>query len=68
METTVNQNLKQQVLSRLAKMKATALQALGAGPFGTGESREDFEKRIMEDESAWTGLSNKTGSILPRGG
>jgi hypothetical protein len=47
-------------------MKATALQALGAGPFGTGESREDFEKRIMNDESVWTNVNNKDRSILPR--
>ena len=66
METTVNQNLKQQVLERLAKMKAAAIQAMGAGPFGTGESRKDFEERIMNDESAWTNMGSKGQGILPR--
>jgi len=45
-------------------MKAAALQALSAGPFGTGESRKDFEHRIMNDESAWTSSRNQN-SILP---
>lgn len=66
METTVNQNLKAQLLERLAKMKATALQAMGAGPFGTGESRKDYEKRIMETEDAWTNMNPRTQGILPR--
>lgn len=66
MDTTVNQNLKQQLLERLAKMKANAIQAMGAGPFGTGESRKDFEHRIMNDESAWTNMNPRTQGILPR--
>lgn len=66
METiTVNPNLKQQLLDRLAKMKVAAIQAMGAGPFGTGESRRDFEHRIMNDESAWTNMNGKDRSILP---
>jgi len=47
-------------------MATAAKQALGAGPFGTGESRKDFEHRIMNDESAWTNVSDKDRSILPR--
>ncbi len=66
MDTTVNQNLKQQLLERLAKMKANAIQAMGAGPFGTGESRKDYEKRIMETEDAWTNMNHKGQGILPR--
>lgn len=66
MDTTVNQNLKQQLLERLAKMKANAIQAMGAGPFGTGESRKDYEKRIMETEDAWTNMNSRTQGILPR--
>jgi hypothetical protein len=64
--TTVNPNLKQQLLERLAKMKASAIQAMGAGPFGTGESRKDYEKRIMETEDAWTNMNPRTQGILPR--
>ncbi len=66
MDTTVNQNLKQQLLERLAKMKTAAIQAMGAGPFGTGESRKEFEKRIMETEDAWTNMNPRTQGILPR--
>lgn len=66
METTVNPKLKQQLLERLAKMKAAAVQAMGAGPFGTGESRKDFEHRIMNDESAWTNIGHNKQGILPR--
>jgi len=47
-------------------MKAIALQALGAGPFGTGESRKDYEARIMGDEGAWTNMNDRNRSILPR--
>lgn len=47
-------------------MKANAIQAMGAGPFGTGESRKDFEHRIMNDESAWTNMNPRTQGILPR--
>jgi hypothetical protein len=64
--TTVNPNLKQQLLERLAKMKASAIQAMGAGPFGTGESRKDYEKRIMETEDAWTNMNPRTQGRLPR--
>lgn len=66
METTVNPKLKQQLLERLAKMKAAAVQAMGAGPFGTGESRKDYEKRIMETEDAWTNIDHNKQGILPR--
>ena len=59
-------SLKAQLLDRMAKLKATAIAKLGFGPFGTGESREDFEKRIMNDESAWTNMSHKGQGILPR--
>ena len=59
-------NLKQQLIERMAKMKAAAIDRLGFGPFGTGESREDFEKRIMADESAWTNMNHKGQGILPR--
>ena len=66
METTVNPNLKAQLLERLAKMKAAAIQAMGAGPFGTGESRKDYEKRILETEDAWTNMIPRSQGILPR--
>ena len=66
METTAKPNLAQQLRDRLAKMKAIALQALGAGPFGTGESRKDYEARIMGDEGAWTNMNDRNRSILPR--
>ena len=62
----IPQNLKVQLLERMARLKTTAIAKLGFGLFGTGESREDFEKRIMNDESAWTSVSNKDRSILPR--
>jgi hypothetical protein len=65
MKTTVNLNLKAQLLARLAKMKAAAIQAMGAGPFGTGESRKDYEKRIMETEDAWINMNPRTQGILP---
>ena len=61
-----NQNLKQQLLERMYRLKATAIAKLGFGPFGTGESREDFEKRIMNDESAWMNMNHKGQGILPR--
>jgi hypothetical protein len=47
-------------------MKAAAIQAMGAGPFGTGESRKDYEKRIMETEDAWINMNPRTQGILPR--
>lgn len=47
-------------------MKANAIQAMGAGPFGTGESRKDYEKRIMETEDAWTNIGHNKQGILPR--
>jgi hypothetical protein len=50
----------------MAIMATAARQALGAGPFGTGESRKDFEHRIMNDESAWTNVNHKGQGILPR--
>jgi hypothetical protein len=59
-------SLKQQLLERMAKVATPVLSKLGFGPFGTGESREDFEKRIMNDESAWTNMSHKGQGILPR--
>jgi hypothetical protein len=65
-KTIQETSLKQRLLERMAVMATVAKQALGAGPFGTGESRKDFEKRIMNDESAWTNVSNKDRSILPR--
>ncbi len=58
--------LKQRLLERMAEMASTALQALSAGPFGTEESRKDFEARIMGDESAWTNINEKSRGILPR--
>jgi hypothetical protein len=65
-EPTTIESLKAQLRNRLASMATAAKQALGAGPFGTGESRKDFEHRIMNDESAWTNVSDKDRSILPR--
>jgi hypothetical protein len=65
-KTVQESPLKQRLLERMAIMATAAKQALGAGPFGTGESRKDFERRIMSDESAWTSVSNKDRSILPR--
>lgn len=59
-------NLKQQLLNRMAKVSAPVLNKLGFGPFGTGESRKDFENRIMSDESAWTNMNHRDRSILPR--
>lgn len=59
-------NLKQRLLDRMAKTVVPVLSKLGFGPFGTGESREDFEKRIMADESAWTNMNHKGQGILPR--
>jgi hypothetical protein len=47
-------------------MKVSAIQAMGAGPFGTGESRKDYEKRIMETEDAWTNMNHKAQGILPQ--
>jgi len=65
--TTVNpKSLQQQLRDRISAMKTAVKQALGAGPFGTGESRKDFEERIMNDESAWTGTNETTQGILPR--
>ncbi|MFA5377420.1 MAG: hypothetical protein WC455_16835 [Dehalococcoidia bacterium] len=60
-----DQSLKDQLIARMAIMATAAKQALGAGPFGTGESRKDFEHRIMNDESAWTNVNNKNQGILP---
>ena len=54
------------VLPLLLLLSASALQALSAGPFGTEESRKDFEARIMGDESAWTNINEKSRGILPR--
>ena len=65
-EPTTIESLKAQLRNRLASMATAAKQALGAGPFGAGESRKDFEHRIMNDESAWTNVSDKDRSILPR--
>jgi len=59
-------SLKVLLLERMAIMATAAKQALGAGPFGTGESRKDFEHRIMNDESAWTNVKDKNQGILPR--
>jgi hypothetical protein len=67
METiTPHQNLKQQLLERMSQMKASIIEAMGAGPFGTGESRKDFEERIMTTEDAWTNMNSRDRSILPR--
>ena len=65
-KTTQELPLKQRLLERMAIMATAAKQALGAGPFGTGESRKDFEHRIMNDESAWTNVNHKGQGILPR--
>jgi hypothetical protein len=65
-EPTTVESLKAQLRNRLALMATAAKQALGAGPFGTGESRKDFEHRIMNDESAWTNVNDKNQGILPR--
>ena len=66
MDKTVQElPLKQRLLERMAIMATAAKQRLSAGPFGTGESRKDFEARIMSDESAWEGLSRNSRSILP---
>lgn len=65
-QTTQESPLKQRLLERMAIMATAAKQALSAGPFGTGESRKDFEKRIMNDESAWTNMNPKSQGILPR--
>jgi hypothetical protein len=65
-EPTTVESLKAQLRNRLASMATAARQALGAGPFGTGESRKDFEARIMNDESAWTNMGSKGQGILPR--
>ena len=46
--------------------KRNEISRAGFGPFGTGESREDFEKRIMETEDAWTNMNSRDRSILPR--
>ena len=59
-------NLKQRLLDRMAKTVVPVLSKLGAGPFGTGESRKEFEHRIMNDESAWTNMNHKGQGILPR--
>jgi len=50
----------------MAKTVVPVLSKLGAGPFGTGESRKEFEHRIMNDESAWTNMNHKGQGILPR--
>ena len=65
-DKTPQLNLKQQLLERMSQAKATVVSKLSAGPFGTGESRKDFEARIMSDESAWTNLNSHGRSILPR--
>ena len=65
-KTVQEPSLKQRLLERMAIMATATKQALGAGPFGTGESRKDFEHRIMNDESAWTNMSHKGQGILPR--
>ena len=65
-QTKQESPLKQRLLERMAIMATAAKQALGAGPFGTGESRKDFEARIMNDESAWTNLNDRNKGILPR--
>ncbi len=62
----IPQNLKVQLLERMARLKTTAIAKLGFGLFGTGESREDFEKRIMNDESAWMNMNDRNQGILPR--
>ncbi len=64
--TTTVESLKKQLRDRMSAMKTAVKQAMGAGPFGTGESRKDFEHRIMNDESAWTGTNETTQGILPR--
>lgn len=66
METTAQPSLKTQLLERMAQAKVAIIHKLSAGPFGTGESRKDFEARIMNDESAWTNVSNKDRSTLPK--
>jgi hypothetical protein len=64
--TTTVESLKKQLRERMSAMKVAVKQALGAGPFGTGESRKDFEERIMNDESAWTSTNGSAQGILPR--
>jgi methylmalonyl-CoA mutase cobalamin-binding subunit len=66
METTAKLDLKQQLRDRLAAAGGARMYALCAGPFGTGESRKDYEKRIMETEDAWTNMNPRTQGILPR--
>jgi hypothetical protein len=65
-EKTPATSLKKQLLDRMSTMKTALKQKLSSGPFGTEESREQYEKRIMNDDSAWTSVSNKDRSILPR--
>ena len=65
-EPTTVESLKKQLRDRMSAMKTAVKQALSAGPFGTGESRKDFEHRIMNDESAWTNVNDKNQGILPR--
>jgi len=66
MDKTVQElSLKDRLRKRMAEMAVTAVRKLSAGPFGTGESRKDYEKRIMHDESAWTNMNHKAQGILP---
>jgi hypothetical protein len=69
--TTQASSLAQQVRDRLAALKVQATKvevactAAVVGMFANGETREMYEKRIMDTPDAWSD-SNNNGDILPR--
>ena len=57
------------LLSTTKLVAGVVREVVSEGLFGNGESREQYEKRIMETPEAWKGVSfgdSSNGSILPR--
>lgn len=67
METRADPKLVQQLRSRLAEAGGPTRAKQRDGLLWTGESRVEYEERVMSDESAWLSVSmGNARSILPR--